>query len=954
MAKGTKADTKGKKKRQSEKGRGKKKTTRLPSVPYSILSFPESLERKVLTMDGPPGTLIQRSSLTEEDYRKSSLLDSVTCSLKGNFPILNLSRPDVVADVHRRYIIAGADVIRTNTHICDISFQTGFGTEGIVPDMVREGVRIARESATSGVEYLTKAGIPRNIFVAGVVGQGLRSLSFEKMDGGQMDGIEKEVSASYALQVRSLTSPLTPGGPPGIDFILLEDFYDPSNAVLALEAALSEAPDVPVMISICPDPYSRSMLTGEDILAFHSIIEPYSPMGFGLGGTLDPRTMCHILKEIKGNLHERVVFCCFGTGPNSGAWIYDEKPNIMGVCAERLAEAGILNMIGSSDWTDQEHTCAMNTATSDLPPRGYVLPPASHGRKGEEDPIPLTEEERGDAPSPDTVPEMESAHAKTPEGPSPLRRDEWMKSRDDLLGELRHLCMVPSPASRERALGIISRHLSELHKFLEEGALSYIECAESLSAIIHDLGPLVLSAPIPEDISPGETIGLYTPPMEPSPVPALVCESILRLCGIRATYRGTLFSPDPRDDDGIMVLVSMSSRSLFLTEDLCRNLSSSPVPLFLFGESSSVKHAALRLRDLHPRTYYHPRALEAAGYILGYFRDRDNFLLEERAHTTNIIIDYVNHRNGLSTPVPKNAEALAADGVNIVGSYSRRVFRSKTFYGEKNFRATPPTIFSMPGSKVISSFDLKTFFTLTGNEWDGKKLKGTHPLRGLHSDTKSVMQAWVKEGGFGVDILYCVLPSVVQMDPLVDKVSMFLPGEGQGDSPALSLPFLSGGDPPTDPRRRGVGDFVPCKDDGTRGPLGLYALRVNHGKTPPEEEGKAPFPYCTQIIGTLLDMARKQAHDLLLSTITSTNHSRKVVFLPVGEGAIPDGSLGEVITSFLGSADARTSIPSDFQECGVVIMHECAAPSPDFSPSPEAVSRYRELRGIADAPGDNA
>ena len=967
MARGKKVDTKGKKGRSAPKGKGSggRKKSASPSLP-SQMTLAESIQRKVLIMDGPPGPLLQRTHLCEEDYRKSPLLASFPRehSLKGNFAVLNLSSPQTVDRTHRRYIRAGADVIRTNTNVCDVALQEGYGTASLVGEMIREGVRIARGAALFSEAELSKAGIARSIFVAGAIGQGLRSLSFEKISSEDYGALEKEVSSSYCLQVRNLTAPLTPGGPPAVDFILLEEFYDPRNAVLALEATLSEAPEVPVMISICPNPQGRSMLTGEDIHAFHSIIEPYSPMGFGLGGPLDPRTMCHLMKELRDDVKEQVFFCCFGVGPNSGAWIYDEKPNIMGVCAQRLAEGGVVNMIGSSDWSNQEHTCAVRTATCDLPPRGYALPPAAHGEEGDtEGEIPLdihSGEERsaGGTAQPPLSPDSHEGESKAPRpeesplaslDPGGQQKREWVVNKEYLLAQLRALAAAPSPQSGEQAFTLTSHHLSELQKLLEGGALPYLECAEAIGEILHCLDPIVSSSPLLEDIPEKDSVGIYTPPLEPSPLVGKLCEALLRLCGIPAHYRGTMFRPDIPGEDGILALVSISSKSFFLTEDLCLNLAASETPLFLMGESSSAKHAALRLREFHPGTYYHPHALEAAGYILGFFKDRDTFIQEEKAHTTNIIIDYINHRNGLTTPIPKGGEGKGAQEVTIVGKYSRNIYRPKSFYEEGAFRATEPTLFNLPGWKVLSSFDIAGYFTLTGNTWDGNKLNSSNPLQPLYKKTKTLLQTWNKGMELSLDVFYCVLPATVQRGPLVDMVSLFHPGKDKGDAPALVLPFLSGGEGDSDPGRRCIGDFVPERDGGKRGPLGLYALRVNHGKWPSQQDGMEPFPYGEALTTTLRNMARRELHSLILSTICTKSHSKRIAIFPVGEKAIPDRSLSDVIFPFLSGGGEVPSFLTDISECGVVTVHDCAGEPIDFTPSQEALSMYWELRGRASA-----
>ena len=140
------------------------------------MTIQDILKDRILILDGAMGTMIQRYTLTEEDYR-GSRFTGCDKELKGNNECLNLTRPDIIKAIHEEYIAAGADIIESNTFSANTISQKEYGCESFARQMAFEGARIAREAADQAQELAAKVGLERKVYVAGSIGPTSKSLS---------------------------------------------------------------------------------------------------------------------------------------------------------------------------------------------------------------------------------------------------------------------------------------------------------------------------------------------------------------------------------------------------------------------------------------------------------------------------------------------------------------------------------------------------------------------------------------------------------------------------------------------------------------------------------------------------------------------------------------------------------------------------------------------------------
>ena len=250
----------------------------------------------VLVMDGATGTMIQRHNLSEADFH-SGPFSGISRELKGNNECLNLTRPDLILDIHRRYIAAGARLIETNTFSANPISQAEYGCASFAEQMAYEGARIARQAAdASGC----------NVLVAGSVGPTSKSLTLAP-------DIARPAWRPYSFDefaeaCRVQIDALLRGG---VDCILLETCFDALNTKAALYAL--DGRDIPVIISVSASDRSGRTLTGQTLEAFYTAVRHGRPAAFGINCSLGPREMAPLLDEIRS--FSSVPLICY---PNAG------------------------------------------------------------------------------------------------------------------------------------------------------------------------------------------------------------------------------------------------------------------------------------------------------------------------------------------------------------------------------------------------------------------------------------------------------------------------------------------------------------------------------------------------------------------------------------------------------------------------------------------------------------
>lgn len=340
--------------------------------PERVALLESALAERILVIDGAMGTMIQRHRLEEADYRGERFAggfdslhpgDGASHDLKGNNDLLTLTRPDVVADVHRAYLDAGADLVETNTFNATAVSQADYHLQHLVHELNREGARLAR-ACCDAAEAATPDK-PR--FVIGVLGPTSRtaSISPDVNDPGFRNTSFDGLRQTY----RDAIDGLIDGG---ADALMVETIFDTLNAKAALYA-IEEAFDargarLPVMISGTITDASGRTLSGQTAEAFHISVAHARPLSIGLNCALGA-------KELRPHIETlaTVADCLVSAHPNAGlpnAFAeYDETPEDTAAMLAEFAGAGLLNLVGGCCGTTPAHIRAIADAVAGLPPR---------------------------------------------------------------------------------------------------------------------------------------------------------------------------------------------------------------------------------------------------------------------------------------------------------------------------------------------------------------------------------------------------------------------------------------------------------------------------------------------------------------------------------------------------------------------------------------------------------
>ena len=333
------------------------------------------LDERILVLDGAMGTMIQRAGLDEDAFRGERFA-SHSQPLLGNNDVLCLTQPDLVGDIHRAYLEAGADIVETNTFSATRFPMAEYGVESAVVELNRAAARIARRAAD---EYTARTPAkPR--FVAGVLGPMNRtaSISPDVDDPGARNVAFEELRQAYGEQARALVEG-------GVDILLIETVFDTLNAKAAIFAVLETldaagptdagvghgsvpGARLPVMISGTITDQSGRTLSGQTPEAFYNSVRHAEPIAVGLNCALGPRALRPYLQELS-------AVCEFPTSchPNAGLpnafGNYELSPDDMARTMGDFARAGYLNIAGGCCGTEPEHVAAIAKAVDGVPPR---------------------------------------------------------------------------------------------------------------------------------------------------------------------------------------------------------------------------------------------------------------------------------------------------------------------------------------------------------------------------------------------------------------------------------------------------------------------------------------------------------------------------------------------------------------------------------------------------------
>jgi 5-methyltetrahydrofolate--homocysteine methyltransferase len=324
-------------------------------------AFTALLEKRVVIFDGAMGTMIQRHRFSEEQFRGARFKEWRS-DVRGNNDLLSITQPQIIADIHRAYLEAGADVISTNTFSSTSVSQADYGMESVVGELNLEAARLARRVAD---EVTASSGLQR--FVAGALGPTNRtaSLSPDVNDPGFRNIGFDQLVAAYSEVTRSLMAG-------GVDMILVETIFDTLNAKAALFAVrqvFDEAgTELPIIVSGTITDASGRTLSGQTTEAFWNSIRHAKPLVVGLNCALGGRQLRPYVEELS-RIAETYVCAYPNAGLPNAFGEYDETAEQTAETLREFAASGFLNMAGGCCGTTPEHIRAIAGAVSGLPPR---------------------------------------------------------------------------------------------------------------------------------------------------------------------------------------------------------------------------------------------------------------------------------------------------------------------------------------------------------------------------------------------------------------------------------------------------------------------------------------------------------------------------------------------------------------------------------------------------------
>ena len=337
------------------------------AAPNARAALEAALAQRILVLDGAMGTMIQREKLDEAAFRGLRFAMHPR-DLQGNNDLLNLTRPDLIAEIHRAYLAAGADIIETNTFSGTRIAQADYGLEDCVAEINREGARLARLAAD---EFTAKTpDKPR--FVAGALGPTNKtaSISPDVNDPGFRNVSFDDLRQAFREQAAALIDG-------GADILLVETIIDTLNAKAALfaidELFEERGQRLPVMISGTITDQSGRLLSGQTPEAFWNSLRHVKPLSIGFNCALGAEQLRPHIAELA-----RIADVHVSAYPNAGLpnafGEYDEEPHVTAHHLAAWARDGLVNIVGGCCGTTPEHIKAIADQVAGLKPRAAPSP----------------------------------------------------------------------------------------------------------------------------------------------------------------------------------------------------------------------------------------------------------------------------------------------------------------------------------------------------------------------------------------------------------------------------------------------------------------------------------------------------------------------------------------------------------------------------------------------------
>ncbi|EGD78748.1 methionine synthase [Salpingoeca rosetta] len=322
------------------------------------------LEERIMFFDGGMGTMIQQLSLQEKDFR-GELFKEHPKALQGNNDLLVLTQPEAIVNIHKQFLLAGADFVETNTFSSTRIAQADYATEDHVYKLNVEAAKLAKRAC----EEVEAQGHGRK-FVAGSLGPTNRTLSISpSVEQPELRNVKfDELVEAYAEQARGLMDG-------GVDVLLVETIFDTANAkaaLFAVEKLFEDEPEKyprrPIFISGTITDRSGRTLSGQTAEAFSISVSHGRPMALGLNCALGATDMRPYLEEI-AKTTDAYIICYPNAGLPNAMGGYDETPDITGSHLADFARSGLVNIVGGCCGTTPAHIAAIVKMCSSFPPR---------------------------------------------------------------------------------------------------------------------------------------------------------------------------------------------------------------------------------------------------------------------------------------------------------------------------------------------------------------------------------------------------------------------------------------------------------------------------------------------------------------------------------------------------------------------------------------------------------
>jgi 5-methyltetrahydrofolate--homocysteine methyltransferase len=347
------------------------------------------LDRRIAIIDGAMGTTIRTYGMKEADIRGARFQNS-TKDLLNNGDLFSLTQPKMIADIHRRFLEAGADIIETNTFGATSITQSEFFVddprehggrkdpdfyEKIISDVFLRNLasEINEQSARQCREWADRVAneTSRPRFVAGAIGPLTVSLSNspDPDDAGFRVVTFDQVKTAYAEQVRALIAG-------GVDLLLVETIFDSLNAKAALVAIREvfdeDGKELPVMVSAAVGRGGETMISAQTTEALWNAVKHVKPLSIGLNCSLGPDLMYPFLSDLSEKA-DAAISCYPNAGlPNPLSETgFDLGPADMARYLSEFAKAGLINIAGGCCGNTPEHIAAIAKALEGQPPRKW-------------------------------------------------------------------------------------------------------------------------------------------------------------------------------------------------------------------------------------------------------------------------------------------------------------------------------------------------------------------------------------------------------------------------------------------------------------------------------------------------------------------------------------------------------------------------------------------------------